>query len=135
MDPAPVSENGRDLTLLALALVMAVEAAFLAADVVAQGTGVLVRGAGRFALMAGLAYMTWQGFVVSRWVLVALIAAAVVTAPWVIAETLQGGVSAWALLHVAGAAGYLAAGLLLAGSRPVATFIRHRRDVRARDTL
>lgn len=131
---APATERGRDLTLLALAIVLTVEAAFLGADVLAQGSHVLVRGAGRFALMSGLAYMTWQGFLVSRWVLVVLVGGAVVAAPWALGPALRGGVSGYALLHLAGAAGYLAAGLLLAASPAVGAFIRHRRDLRGHDT-
>jgi 4-amino-4-deoxy-L-arabinose transferase-like glycosyltransferase len=132
--PAPPTELGRDLTLLALGLVMVVEGVFLTVDVVAQGQSVLVRGAGRFALMAGLCYMTWQGFAVSRWVLVVLIAAAVAAAPVVLGAALREG-HAVALLHAGGAAGYLVAGVLLAGSGKVAAFLRHRRALRNVDTL
>jgi hypothetical protein len=132
--PDPPTELGRDLTLLALGLVMLVEGVFLTVDVVAQGQSVLVRGAGRFALMAGLCYMTWQGFAVSRWVLVVLIAAAVAAAPLVLGAAFREG-PALALLHAGGAAGYLVAGVLLAGSGKVAAFLRHRRALRNADTL
>jgi hypothetical protein len=132
--PAPPTELGRDLTLLALGLVMMVEGMFLTVDVVAHGQSVLVRGAGRFALMAGLCYMTWQGFAVSRWVLVVLIAAAVAAAPMVLGAALREG-PAFVLLHAGGAAGYLVAGVLLAGSGKVAGFLRHRRALRDADTL
>lgn len=135
MNPETTSERGRDLTLLALAIVLAVEAAFLAADVLAQGSHVLVRGAGRFALMAGLAYMTWQGFFMARWVLVLLIAAPVIAAPWIIGPILSDGAAGSVVLHTAGAAGYLVAGLLLAVYPDVASFLRHRRDLRERDAL
>jgi hypothetical protein len=134
-DPAPPTERGRDLALLALGLVMTVEAIFLVADVLAQGQHVLVRGAGRFALMAGLAYMTWQGFMLSRWILVVLVAAAVAAAPWVLGTAFREGPAHLALLHAAGAAAYLAAGVLLAGARDVAAFLHHRRALRGSDTL
>jgi hypothetical protein len=131
----PAPERGRDLTLLALTLVLAVEAAFLASDVATHGSQVLVRGAGRFALIAGLSYMTWQGFVVSRWVLVALVGAAVLFAPWALSGAFEGGVSAGAVLHIAGAAGYLVAALLLSVSGDVSAFIRHRRELRGSDAF
>jgi hypothetical protein len=134
-EDAPPTERGRDLTLLALGLVMAVEGTFLVADVLAQGQHVLVRGAGRFALMAGLCYMTWQGFALSRWILVILVAAAVAAAPWVLGAAFREGPASLALLHSAGAVAYLIAGVLLAGSGAVATFLRHRRVLRGRDTL
>jgi hypothetical protein len=126
------TERGRDLTLLALMLILAVEAAFLLLDL-AQG-GELVRGAGRFALMAGLSYMTWQGFYFSRWVLVALVGAAVLFAPWAVAAAFQAGFTAGAV-HAAGAAGYLAGGVLLSVFGDVSAFIGHRRDLRARDAM
>lgn len=130
--PDGFPERGRDLTLLALMLILAVEAAFLLLDL-AQG-GQLVRGAGRFALLSGLSYMTWQGFYFSRWVLVALVGAAVLFAPWAVAGAFQAGFAAGAV-HAGGAAGYLAGGLLLSASRDVSGFLRHRRDLRGRDAM
>jgi hypothetical protein len=131
-----VNERGRDLTLLALALVLLVEAAFLVTDVLAQGQQVLVRGAGRFALLAGISWMTWQGFTVSRWILVAMLALFVAAAPLAIGAALSaGGSTGMLVLTAAGAAGYLAAGLLLAGSRDVAAFLRQRRVLRGSDAL
>jgi hypothetical protein len=130
--PGGFTERGRDLTLLALMLILAVEAAFLLLDL-AQG-GELVRGAGRFALLAGLSYMTWQGFQFSRWVLVALVGAAVAFAPWAVADAFRAGLTAGAV-HAAGAAAYLAGGLLLSFSRDVSSFLRHRRDLRGLDAM
>jgi hypothetical protein len=130
---AGVTERGHDLTLLALGLFVAVEGAFLVTDVMLQGTTVLVRGAGRFALIAGMSYMTWQGFAVSRWLLVVLAAAAVLAAPVVLRAAFSEGPVSLAVLHAAGAAGYAVSGVLLAGSREVAAFLRHRRDLRNAD--
>jgi hypothetical protein len=128
-----VTERGRDLTLLALGLFALVEGAFLVTDVALQGMPVLVRGAGRFALIAGMSYMTWQGFAIPRWVLVVLAAAAVLAAPVVLRDAFSTGPFSLALLHAAGAAGYAVSGVLLAGSREVAAFLRHRRELRNAD--
>ena len=130
--PGGFPERGRDLTLLALTLVLAVEGTFLLLDLV-QG-GQLVRGAGRFALLSGLSYMTWQGFQFSRWVLVALVGAAIAFAPWALADAFQAGFTAGAV-HAGGAAGDLAGGLLLSFSRDVSSFLRHRCDLRGRDAM
>jgi hypothetical protein len=128
-----VDERGRDLTLLALAIVIVNEAVFTGYIVLAQDQHVLVAQAGRFALKAGLAYLTWQGFMISRWVLVLLVAAAIVAGPWALADAFAAGVTASALILTLTVIGYVVAGWLLAFSPAVAGFIRQRRDLRNRD--
>jgi hypothetical protein len=94
----------------------------------------LVLTAGRFALITGMAYMTYQGFAVPRWVLVALVGfAGVVGGPVGIYIAVTGGNVGQAVIAAVGMAGYVAAGWLLALSPAVAGFIRQRRDIRNRD--
>jgi hypothetical protein len=129
-----VDERGRDLTLLALAIVIVIEGAFALLTVLAGAGDRLVLTAGRFALITGMAYMTYQGFAVPRWVLVALVAfAGVVGGPVGIYIALTGGNVGQAVIAAVGMAGYVAAGWLLALSPAVAGFIRQRRDIRNRD--
>jgi hypothetical protein len=128
------SERGRDLTLLALALIVINEGIFTA-FVIAQDQDAIVAQAGRFALKAGLAWLTWQGFVISRWVLVLLVGAALLAAPWALRDAFAGGISPFALVLTATVAAYAAAGWLLAFSPHVSAFIRQRAVLRNRDVL
>ncbi|CAN5641765.1 hypothetical protein BH23GEM9_BH23GEM9_06790 [soil metagenome] len=128
----PVDERGRDLTLLALGLVIVNEAIFTA-YVVAQDQHALVAQMGRFALKAGLAYLTWQGFSLSRWVLVVLVGAAIIAAPWALADAYREGPPLFALILSLTVAAYVVSGWLLALSPAVARFIRHRARLRNRD--
>jgi hypothetical protein len=135
LDPAraPGGERGRDLTLLALALVLVNEAIFTAQIVLAQEPNVLVAQAGRFAVKAGLAYMTWQGFALPRWLLAFLAAVAAAAGPWALRDAYAAGFGPWQAVLTATVVGYVAATWLLIGSRDVSAFLRHRRDLRDRD--
>jgi hypothetical protein len=128
--PNDPGELARDLTLLALAIVIVNEAIFTAHIVFAQEEHVLVAQAGRFAVRAGLAYMTWQGFAWSRWVLAILVAVPAVAGPWQLASAYADGVTPFALLLTATVIGYFAATWLLVGSRRVGAFLRYRRQLR-----
>jgi hypothetical protein len=132
LDPprAPGGERGRDLTLLALALVLVNEAIFTAQIVLAQEPNVLVAQAGRFAVKAGLAYMTWQGFALPRWLLAFLAAVAAAAGPWALRDAYAAGFGPWQAVLTATVVGYVAATWLLIGSRDVSAFLRHRRDLR-----
>jgi hypothetical protein len=131
--PSDPGELARDLTLLALAIVIVNEAIFTAQIVFAQEEHVLVAQAGRFAVRAGLAYMTWQGFTWSRWVLAILVAVPAVAGPWQLASAYADGVTPYALLITATVIGYFAATWLLVGSRRVGAFLRYRRELRDAD--
>lgn len=124
-------EHGRDLTLLALGIIVVNEVAFTAQIVATGADNVLVAQAGRLAIKAGLAYMTWQGFVWPRWMLVFLAGVAALTGPWALADAYRdAGATAWTIIMTAIVAGYFVATWLLAGSRPVSAFLRHRRALR-----
>jgi hypothetical protein len=125
----PALERGRDLMLLALALVVVVEGSFAAyAAVRAEGT--LAAGAGRFALISGMSWMTWQGFAFSRWLLVVLAGFAAVGAPLAIRTAVQDGGMLEAMLMGVAGLGYAAAALLLAVSHDVGEYARARRRER-----
>jgi hypothetical protein len=128
-DPAGPPERGRDLLLLALALVIANEAIFTF-YVIAEDSAALTAQMGRFALKSGMAYLTWQGFGLSRWILVFLVAAAVVAGPFALADAWQSGAPAFAVILTATFVAYIAAGWLLALSPDVSRFIAHRRRER-----
>jgi hypothetical protein len=131
---AEPDERGRDLTLLALAIVVVNEAVFTG-FVLAEEPQALVAQAGRFALKAGLAWLTWQGFTVSRWILVVLVGAAIVAAPWALADAYGGGLSVTAVVITATVAAYVAAGWLLAFTPAVGRYIRYRGELRNRDVF
>jgi hypothetical protein len=123
----PGFEKGRDLTLLALAIVVAVEGAFALYTVMAGAEGRLVLSAGRFALIAGLAYMTWQGFAFPRWILVVLVGFAVFGGPIALRMAASEGTTLQLLLLTVSVAGYAVTGWLLAFSAPVREFLSQRR--------
>jgi hypothetical protein len=127
-------ERGRDLTLLALGLVIVNEAVFTA-FVVAQDHDALVAQVGRFALKAGLAWLAWQGFALSRWILVALVAAAILAAPWALRDAFRDASPGFALLLSATVVAYVVAGWLLALSPDVSRFVRQRSEQRNRDVF
>jgi hypothetical protein len=127
-------ERGRDLTLLGLGLVIVNEAIFTA-FVVAQDHDSLVAQIGRFALKAGLAWLTWQGFALSRWILVALVAAAIVAAPWALSDAFREASFGFALLLSVTVVAYVVAGWLLALSPAVSRFVRQRGEQRNRDVF
>jgi uncharacterized membrane protein HdeD (DUF308 family) len=131
---AAVPERGRDLLYLALALVMANEAVFTF-FVIAQDSAALTAQLGRFALKAGLAYMTGQGFSIPRWVLVVLVAAAIVAGPFALADAWRSGDMGFTAILTATFLAYVAAGWLLVFSRDVSDFIRHRRFRRQQEWL
>jgi hypothetical protein len=128
------AERGRDLLLLALALIMVIEGLF-AAVTIAGGHPAPVANIGRFALLAGLSYMTWQGFPVSRWILVLLAGVAALAGPWQVLEAISGGRPVWAAVLACTVAGYAAACWLLAAHRDVADYLAYRRHVRNTDML
>jgi hypothetical protein len=133
-DPEPAAlEQGRDLTLLALALVLINEGMYIAWAVFAEQIG-FVAQAGRFTMLAAMCYMTWQGFTLSRWILILLVCAAILAAPLALSQAL-GSSPFVAVLVVIGAAGYVVAAWLLIRSQPVAAFLRHRRDLRDSEIL
>lgn len=132
--PDATDEKGRDLTLLALAIIIINEAIFTG-YVVTQDQDALVAQAGRFALKAGMAWLTWQGFTLSRWILVVLVAAAIVAAPWALIDAWRAGTFGFAAVMTATVAGYLVAGWLLAFSADVGRFIRQRAEARQRDVF
>jgi hypothetical protein len=129
---AHFTERGRDFLMLALALVLFNEGLF-AGIAIAGGHPAPVANLGRFTMLAAMAYMTWQGFPVSRWILVFLAAVAAVVGPTQVMQALQEGRTAGALLLALTVAGYVLAFILLAFNRDVATFIRHRRWLRDQD--
>jgi drug/metabolite transporter (DMT)-like permease len=133
-EAGPAAERGRDLALLALGIIIINEAIFTA-YVLAQDRDALVAQAGRFALKAGMAYLTWQGFALSRWILVVLVAAAIIAAPWALADAYARGPLSFALILTATVAGYLVAGWLLALSADVSRFVRDRAELRNRDVF
>jgi hypothetical protein len=128
------TEKGRDLLLLALALVMATEALF-AAVTIAGGHPAPVANIGRFALLSGMSYMTWQGFPISRWILVLLTGVAALAGPAQVLQAVQAGSIRWALVLGATVVGYALSCYLLAANRDVAGYIVHRRHLRDRDML
>jgi hypothetical protein len=128
------SERGRDLLLLALALVLMNEALF-AGVAVAGGHPAPVANLGRFTMLAAMSYMTWQGFSISRWILVILAAVAALVGPSQILEAFAGGRPFWGLLLALTAAGYALAFYLLAFQGDVGRFIRHRHLLRERDVM
>jgi hypothetical protein len=130
------TERGRDLTLLALGVFVAVEAAFLVTHMILLNSmAALVLGAGRFAFISAMAYMAGQGFPIPRWLLVVLAAVWVLVAPAGVHSALSEGLVVLALVNGAGALGYAVAGVLLAGSRDVGAFLRHRRALRNADAM
>lgn len=133
-DGRDADERGRDLTLLALGLVIINEAVFTA-YVVAQQPEALVAQAGRFALKAGMAWLTWQGFALSRWILVVLVGAALIAAPWALADAWSAGIDTYALVLAASVAAYGVAGWLLALSPDVARYVKQRAELRNRDVF
>jgi hypothetical protein len=135
-DTAGFTERGRDLTLLALAIVLVIEGAFALLTVLAGAGDRLVLTAGRFALITGMAYMAYQGFAVPRWLLVALVGfAAVVGGPLGIHLALTAGNAGQAVLVAVSMAGYATAAWLLAGSPAVRAFLRYRRRALDHDHL
>jgi hypothetical protein len=131
---APLPERARDLTLLALGIIVINEAVLTAQIVVSGEENVLVAQAGRLAVKAGLAYMTWQGFGWPRWMLALLAAVAALTGPWALAHAWRDGATPWSLLLTVIVAGYFVATWLLVGSRTVSRFLAHRRELRDRET-
>jgi hypothetical protein len=132
--PPPFAERGRDLLLLALGLVMLIEGLF-AGVTIAGGHPAPVANVGRFALLAGMSYMTWQGFPVSRWILVVLAGVAALAGPSQVLQAVSGGRPLWAAVLAATVVGYAAASWLLAANRDVADYIEHRRYLRNTDLL
>lgn len=128
------SERGRDLLLLALALLLFNEALF-AGVAITGGHPAPVANVGRFTMLAAMSYMTWQGFSISRWVLVILAVVAALVGPTQVVEALSGGRTLWAGVLALTAAGYALAFFLLAFQRDVSAFIRHRRLLRDRDVM
>ncbi|HSJ23324.1 MAG TPA: hypothetical protein VK929_01485 [Longimicrobiales bacterium] len=128
------SERGRDLLLLALALVLANEALF-AGVTIAGGHPAPVANVGRFTMLAAMSYMTWQGFSISRWILVILAAVAAIVGPAQVLESLSAGRPLWAAVLALTGAGYALSFFLLAFQGDVARFIRHRRLLRDRDVM
>jgi hypothetical protein len=135
-DPAAAlfTERGRDLLLLALGIVLLNEAIF-AAVAIARGHPAPVANLGRFTMLAAMSWMTWQGFAFSRWVLVILVAAAVLTGPGQLLHAWREETPLWAALLTLTVAGYILAGWLLAFDAGVSRAIRHRRILRERDVF
>jgi uncharacterized membrane protein len=131
----PVSERGRDLTLLALGLIVAIEGLFAALSVAWGLEGRLVLSMGRFALISGMAYMTWQGFAFPRWLLVALVAFAVIGGPIAVWSAMATGGVREALLPAFTMLGYAAAGALLVLSPEVRSFLAQRRRLLDHDRM
>jgi hypothetical protein len=131
--PAPPAalERGRDLLLLATGLVVLIEASFAVWGAVAADQFVL--RAGRLALVSGLSYMSFQGVVVSRWLLVALAGVAALGGPIAIHTALTAGNVVEAVLMGLAAMGYAVAALLLALSRDVRAFATARARTRDQD--
>jgi hypothetical protein len=124
-------ERGRDLLLLATGLVVLIEASFAVWGAVAADQFVL--RAGRLALVSGLSYMSFQGVVVSRWLLVALAGVAALGGPIAIHTALTAGNVVEAVLMGLAAMGYAVAALLLALSRDVRAFATARARTRDQD--
>jgi hypothetical protein len=126
-DGVVVNERGRDLTLLALALVVTIEGLFAGLTLFAgvEGRGVL--SLGRFALISGLAYMTWQGFAFPRWLLVGLAAVATIGGPIAVYAAVSSGNAGQAALAGFAMLGYAAAAALLVLSAAVREFVDQRR--------
>jgi hypothetical protein len=128
------SERGRDLLLLALGLILINEAIF-AGVAVAGGHPAPVANLGRFTMLAAMSYMTWQGFSISRWILVILAVVAALVGPAQVIEAFSGGRPLWGLVLSLAAAGYALSFYLLAFQGHVARFIVHRRLLRDRDMM
>jgi hypothetical protein len=124
-------ERGRDLLLLATGLIVLIEASFAVWGAVAADQFVL--RAGRLALVSGLSYMSFQGVVVSRWLLVALAGVAALGGPIAIHTALTAGNVVEAVLMGLAAMGYAVAALLLALSRDVRAFATARARTRDQD--
>jgi hypothetical protein len=131
-EDSAAGERGRDLALLALAIVVVIEGVFAALTVLADVEGRLVLSMGRFALISGLSYMTWQGFALPRWVLTVLAAFAVIGGPVAIHAAVQAGSTALALLAAVAMLGYAAAVALLVLSADVRAFLRQRHGMLGR---
>jgi hypothetical protein len=121
-------ERGRDLTLLALAIVVVIEGAFAAISVFSGPEGRLVLSLGRFALISGMSYMTWQGFAFPRWILVVLLAFAVIGGPVAVYAALTAGRVFQAAALALSMAGYAVAAVLLALSPAVRDFLAAQRQ-------
>jgi hypothetical protein len=133
---AGFTERGRDLTLLALAIVVIIEGALALLTVFAGAGDRLVLTAGRFALITGMAYMTYQGFAVPRWLLVVLAGfAAVVGGPHGLHLAITAGSPGQAVLVAVSMTGYATAAWLLAGSPAVRAYLRYRRRALDHDRL
>lgn len=134
ISPGRFTERGRDLLLLALALVIINEAIFTF-YVIAEDSAALTAQMGRFALKAGMAYMTWQGYAISRWILAFLVGAAIVAGPFALSDAFRSGNMIFTAILTATFVAYVASGWLLVFARDVADFITHRRYLREQEWL
>jgi hypothetical protein len=123
----PINERGRDLTLLALAIVVIIEGAFAIITVSGASEGRLVLAIGRFALISGLSFMTWRGFAVPRWLLVFLTAVAAIGGPIAVSQAMDAGSTIDMVVASVAMIGYATSALLLAFSRHVREFLQQRR--------